>query len=137
MVSHNRLNDGGSGPGKDWNMDNVHDFKKWIDDNRHKTDEGLDAMKAVMSIGAEVASAAAVNWFRERGQERDWVADRTEVICDAIDAGCRDGMETVIRDCASLFAGTGNVMMVMMMAFVSYSVIGVSAAEKMMASSDE
>lgn len=138
MVDVNRFNFGGGSEGfdKGWMMENISDFKKWIEDNKSKTDEGLEAMKQVMSIGCDIASAAAVKWFRERGMEQAWVSARVSQISDCIVEGCSGGQESVIKDCATLYAGTGNVMMVMLMAFVSYSLIGVRVAESVM-SGDE
>lgn len=132
----NRFNFGGGNEGFDsnWKMENISDFKKWIADNKFKTDEGLEAMKQVMSIGCDIASAAAVKWFREKGMEQAWVSARVSQISDAIVNGCDEGKESVVKDCATLYAGTGNVMMVMMMAFVSYSLIGVNVAESLIGS---
>jgi hypothetical protein len=111
------------------NMENAHDFKKWIDDNKGKAEDGCDAMQTVMSIGTDIASAAAVKWFRERGRQQAWVSDRVSRVSELLLERCNSCQESVIRDCASLFAGTSNVMMVMMMAFVAYSIIGVQVAE--------
>jgi hypothetical protein len=119
----------------DWKMDNVHDMQRWIEDNKNKTDEGLQAVKSVISIGADVASAAIVKRLRDVGMKQEDVANLVEKICDRVIEGCNDGRESVIKDCASLFAGTGNVLLVMMMAFVSYSLIGVKIADSLVSES--
>lgn len=121
-------------PREVWNMDNVDDFKKWVTDNKSKSDEGCDAMKAVMEMGCDIASAAAVKWFRDEGKMKpDEVSAIVGEIADKIASSCAEGQESVIKDCASLFAGTGNPGMVMMIAFVSYSLIGVRVAASVMA----
>ena len=48
--------------------------------------------------------------------QQEWVSCRVSKISDHIVDGCSDGQESVIKDCAALYAGTGNVMMVMLMA---------------------
>lgn len=117
-----------------WNNNNLENFTKWIDDNKSKSDQGCEAMKAVMKMGSDIASAAAVQWFRDKGKmKQDEVAALSDEIVKRIVEQCSDRQENVIRDCASLFAGTGNAGMVMMMAFVSYSLIGVHVAESLMA----
>jgi hypothetical protein len=116
-----------------WDMHNIHDFKKWVNDNQSKTDEGCEAMQAVMKIGPEIASAAAVKWFRESGKYGPQeVADMGGKIVDKIIAACEKKQESVIRDSASMFAGSGQVSLVVMMTFVSYSLIGVEVASELM-----
>lgn len=118
---------------KDWDTSNIHDFRKWVDDNQSKTDEGCEAMQAVMKIGPDIAAAAAVKWFRESGEYGPQeVADMGEKIVDKIVAACDKKQETVIRDSASMFAGSGQVSLVVMMTFVSYSLIGVEVANELM-----
>lgn len=135
MVSINRIGDGGKEK-NGWNMENVHDFTKWIRDNESKSNEGIEALNAVMSIGTDVASAACVKWFRERGWSQERVSALTDSICERIISSCKNGKESVVRDCATVFAGTGNIMMVMMLAFVSYSIIGVEVANGLIAENE-
>jgi hypothetical protein len=118
----------------DWKMNNVHDFQKWIADNKDKTDEGLQALKSVMSIGNDVASAAIVKRLRDTGFSQAEVAGMADSICDKVLDECVAGRESVIRDCASIFAGTGNTLLVMMIAFVSYSLIGFKIADELASS---
>jgi hypothetical protein len=115
-----------------FDMSNVADFKRWIEDNKSKTNEGLEALQAVMSIGTDVASAACVKRFRDKGKEQTEVAALTSEICDKIIAACNENKSEVVKDCASLFAGTGNTALVMMMGFVCYSIIGINVADELM-----
>lgn len=116
-----------------WDMHNIHDFQEWVSDNQGKTDEGCEAMQAVMKIGPDIAAAAAVKWFRESGKYGPQeVADMGGKIVDKIVAACEKKQETVIRDSASMFAGSGQVSLVVMMTFVSYSLIGVEVANELM-----
>lgn len=126
MVDFNRIEK------SHWDMKNIHDFKKWIDDNKGKTSEGLEAMQAVMSIAPDIASTAAIKWFRESGMQAEEVQEMTGQIVDAILAGCEKKKEEVIRDSASMFAGTGEVALVVMMTFVSYALVGVEVANRLM-----
>lgn len=114
-------------------MDNIHDFHKWIKDNKEKTDEGCQAMQAVMKIGPDIAAAAAVKWFRESGKYGpQQVADMGKEIVDKIIKACGEKQESVIRDSAGMYAGSGEIALVVMMTFVSYSLIGVEIANEMM-----
>jgi hypothetical protein len=116
-----------------WNVQNIHDFKKWINDNLGKSDEGCEAMQVVMAIGHDIAAAAAVKWFRESGKYGpEEVADMGSSIVDKIMAACEKNKESVIRDSAHMFAGSGQVSLVVMMTFVSYSLIGVEVANELM-----
>lgn len=135
MVSINRIGDSDKDK-NGWKMENVHDFTKWIRDNESKSNDGIEALSAVMSIGTDVASAACVKWFREQGWSQERVGALTDAICERIVRSCREGKDSVVRDCAQVFAGTGNIMMVMMLAFVSYSIIGVEVANGLIAENE-
>jgi hypothetical protein len=129
----NRLEDSFDFSEGGWNMKNIQNFTNWIDDNKSKTDEGCEAMKAVMSMGVDVASAAAIKWFRDAGKmKQEDVSEMATELASRIVDECAAARESVIKDCASLFAGTGNLGMVVMMAFVSYSLVGVRIAESVM-----
>lgn len=109
-----------------------HEFKKWIDEHRDLADESCDALQAVIKIGPEVACAAAVKWFRECGMQAQEVSGMERKIVDRVVVACGDKQESVIRDSASMFAGSGQLSMVVVMGFVSYSLIGVQVANELM-----
>lgn len=116
-----------------FNMENIHDFRRWTEDNKEKSKEGCEVMEAVMSIGPDIASAAALKWLRKAGKDADEVKELADRIVADILLACSQGQEDVIRDSASMFAGTGQSGLVMMMTFVSYSLIGVEVANNLLA----
>lgn len=133
MVSVNRIfnGSGGSDEGKKpgpWDQTNVDDYRSWIADNKDKIESGRDALGKVMSIGSDVAGAAAVKWFHQTGWEADEVLAISARLAERIVEACDSRRSAVIEDCAKMFAGSGSTTNVMIMAFVAYAVIGIEVA---------
>lgn len=120
----------------DWNMENIEDFGKWKEDNKEKSMEGCDALKSVMAVRHEIAVTATLKWLRDKGgYGQEGVAALEDRIVGEIMAACKRRTEEVIRDSATIFAVSGEVDRVVMMATVSFAIIGVEVANKLIAAS--